>query len=296
MKRWLHGALPAIIAGLEAGRIVLPGRPLRGQGGKGPAGGPVPVQFYLAPSPHSHKHPEIAVVLEGPVFFEIDKRATAVQQGSVLIFPSQTLHYDSYISPKTPYSLLWYILWPASPRVNLSRYRPGKGFELAAVLELKVELIPEDDWAYVASLKHARSVRVERMRELLYSLLAATLEAGRRHGPASATSATRTVARDAIAFLKEHLGEAPTVDMAASFVGLSPTYLTTLVRKEVGKPLHDILAGMRLDKAAELLKNTRLSVKEIARLSGFSSADYFTRAFHRTTGVSPRQYRMPSAR
>jgi len=296
MKRWLHDELPRIIAGLATDRIVLPGRSQSRRSGKAPVGGPVPVQFYLAPSPHSHEHPEIAVVLEGPVFFEIDKRAMSAEQGSVLIFPSQTSHYDSYISPKTPYSLLWYILWPASPRVNLSRYRPGQGFELAAVLELRHELIPEDDWTYVASLKNARGVRVERTRELLYSLLAATLEAARRHGPTSAASATRTVARDAIAFLKEHLSEAPTVDMAASFVGLSPTYLTTLVRKEVGKPLHDVLAEMRLDKAAELLKNTHLSIKEIARLCGFSSADYFTRAFHRTTGVSPRQYRTPPAR
>lgn len=295
MKAFLETTVPRIITELTSAKLILPAT--SAAPAKRPRmRGPVPIPFYGGPAPHSHDHVEIAIVIEGPLYSEIERRGRIVEAGSVILFPSRVLHYDSYVAPETRYTTLWYVLWPGRPRVNLSRYTPHHGFELVSLYELRQELIPEDDLTFAASLTRTARPGVLRVRELLFALYAASLEAVRRSGSLPPTEVVRKVVSDAVAFLREHLAQAPTVEMAADFVGLSPTYLTTVVRMELGSPLHDVLAELRLEKSKELLSKTNRSVKEIAHLSGFSSADYFSRAFHRATAMSPRQYRKQSVR
>ena len=51
------------------------------------------------------------------------------------------------------------------------------------------------------------------------------------------------------------------------------------------------IAKKRMDNAQELLKSTTLPVQDIASLSGYDDAAYFTRLFKKKTGISPRDYR-----
>jgi len=297
MKKWLHCELPRILADLsQADFMVAPLPPATGKKRDKHAKHPVPIPFYVEPSPHTHDHVEIALVLEGPVYVETEGQGGPVAKSAVLVFPPNVRHYDSYVAPSTAYTVAWYVLWPGKPRMNVSRYRPKSGFELFYVAELDPVLIPADDWAFVKTF--ARGVRPElsRTKELLHALYAATLEAARRSGPMQQKDAVRKVVRDAVEYLERRLSDAPTVEMAAAFVGLSPTYLTTIVREQLGKPLHDVLAELRLAKAKELLASSTHSVKEIAHLSGFSTADYFSRTFRRMTGMPPGRFRERHAR
>jgi len=290
MEKWFDTVVPRILADLSPARFVFPKRAAAPRE-RPRTRGPVPIPFYGGPAAHSHDHVEIAVVLEGPLYCEIEGRGGTVEPGSVILFPPRVLHYDSYVSRKTAYTVLWFILWPGRPRANLSRYTPKGGFELLTLCEMRYDLVAQDDWAFVASFSRNHRPPFGRLRELLFALYAATIEAIRRSGPIGRQDVSRKVVSDAVAFLRDHLSESPTVEMAASYVGLSPTYLTTVVRKELGRPLHDVLAGMRFEKAKELLAGSRLSIKEIAHLCGFSAADYFSRAFRGVIGVSPRQFR-----
>jgi AraC-like DNA-binding protein len=47
----------------------------------------------------------------------------------------------------------------------------------------------------------------------------------------------------------------------------------------------------RINLAKSLLKNTHKSITEIATDVGFSESGYFSRIFHRETGLSPDQFR-----
>lgn len=55
-------------------------------------------------------------------------------------------------------------------------------------------------------------------------------------------------------------------------------------------PGHYILT-LRIQHACSLLKNTTLSVSEIAFQSGFNDSNYFSRQFHKMFNVTPRDYR-----
>ena len=51
-----------------------------------------------------------------------------------------------------------------------------------------------------------------------------------------------------------------------------------------------------LQKARELLEDTRLQISEIAMLTGFGSISQFNRCFLAGTGMSAKNYRMKNAK
>lgn len=51
------------------------------------------------------------------------------------------------------------------------------------------------------------------------------------------------------------------------------------------------LNQIRIDRAKELLENPGFKIKDVANLVGFEDEKYFSRQFHRATGMSPNEYR-----
>jgi AraC-like DNA-binding protein len=68
-------------------------------------------------------------------------------------------------------------------------------------------------------------------------------------------------------------------------------YLTFCFRQEVGTTPIKYLQRYRVNRARQLLAESDKSIAEIARIVGFSDSGYFSRIFHRETGVSPEEFR-----
>lgn len=81
------------------------------------------------------------------------------------------------------------------------------------------------------------------------------------------------------------------LDLVADELNVSKSYLSARFREETGMTMTAYIAKKRMDNAQELLKNTTLPVQDIASLSGYDDAAYFTRLFKKKTGISPRDYR-----
>ena len=74
-------------------------------------------------------------------------------------------------------------------------------------------------------------------------------------------------------------------------IGISPNYLSALIKKETGNRFIDLLTRKRVEKARELLLGTSLKVKEISELCGYSDQQYFSYSFKKYTGYSPNSCR-----
>lgn len=67
--------------------------------------------------------------------------------------------------------------------------------------------------------------------------------------------------------------------------------LTKSFKNEFGVTIMDYLFKVRIEKAAELVKKTRRSFKEISSDCGFYDQNYFSKSFSKYYGVSPSEYR-----
>ena len=61
---------------------------------------------------------------------------------------------------------------------------------------------------------------------------------------------------------------------------------------DLGTSFRDLLDQVRSDLSEQYLRNSKLSVEQIAQLLGYTETTNFRRAFKRWTGVSPREYRL----
>ena len=79
-------------------------------------------------------------------------------------------------------------------------------------------------------------------------------------------------------------------DLAAEF-HLSPAYLQRLFKHETGICMGEWLSEQRLQRAAYLLSNSYLSIKEITHAVGYEHTSSFIRAFERRFMQAPARYR-----
>jgi AraC family transcriptional regulator of arabinose operon len=82
-----------------------------------------------------------------------------------------------------------------------------------------------------------------------------------------------------------------TVLELARLVNLSGSRLGHLFSVQMGTDLCTFLRNARLEKAAELLRQTELSIKEITSIVGYHHSSSFDRGFERKFGSAPGEYR-----
>jgi AraC family transcriptional regulator len=73
--------------------------------------------------------------------------------------------------------------------------------------------------------------------------------------------------------------------------GYSRVHFIRMFRAATGYSPHNYLLNLRLERARELLKNSSLSLIDIALDCGFSSHSHMSRLFHKGVGITPSAYR-----
>ena len=68
-------------------------------------------------------------------------------------------------------------------------------------------------------------------------------------------------------------------------------YLSAAVHRATGRTFKELLLEKRLSKAAQLLRETRLTTQDIILAVGYENTSYFYRAFRARFGVTPKDYR-----
>ena len=94
-----------------------------------------------------------------------------------------------------------------------------------------------------------------------------------------------------LAYVEEHFAQDISIASLSDQFHLSPNYLSTLLKKRLGKKFTEHLTGLRLSYAKTLLRTTQLPVREIAEQVGYYSLSYFTKLFIDKTGCTPAEYR-----
>ena len=102
---------------------------------------------------------------------------------------------------------------------------------------------------------------------------------------------THTAIERATAHVRGHLDADLDVGVLAAVAGLSRAHFSRLFRRLQGISPAEFVLRERISRAARLLVNGQLSVKEIASACGFEDPNYFAKAFRRTYATSPSEFR-----
>ena len=90
---------------------------------------------------------------------------------------------------------------------------------------------------------------------------------------------------------KHYMDASLDLEAVASALGLSPGYLSRLLKQQTGHSFTDFLARFRISKAVGMLADPSVKVQEVAELTGYASQHYFTRSFKKILGVPPQTFR-----
>jgi AraC-like DNA-binding protein len=83
----------------------------------------------------------------------------------------------------------------------------------------------------------------------------------------------------------------PTVKQCADIIGMSPDYLSDMLKQETGKSAQEHIHYVLIDRAKNQLLGTSNTVSEIAYSLGFEYPQYFSKLFKQKTGMTPTQFR-----
>lgn len=83
------------------------------------------------------------------------------------------------------------------------------------------------------------------------------------------------------------------LEQMGNHFGVSTSYITRMMKEELGISFIDYLTRVRITAACDLIKKADLGVKiyEIAEQVGYNSQHYFSRVFKRTMDKTPLEYK-----
>lgn len=207
--------------------------------------------------------------------------ANTIASGCAVFFDPSALGGDG----QSPWSS-----WPAHPLLFPFLHGiPG------GLLRLRVPLARQPVWAAsIAAIETELADRAEGYRQaalahltlLLVDVarLATDVVGTLRHG-------NEPLLAEVFDVVEQRFTEPLSLADVAKSVGVTPGYLTTLVRRRTGRTVVDWIIERRMVRARELLTETDLPVGEVARRVGIPDAGYFARVFRRGNGMTPREWR-----
>ena len=248
---------------------------------------------------HSHKGFELLFLLDGATAYEFSGQgAVALQGGHFLVVPPGLVHrgFHDVRSPCTICGLA--LKGPGAGGSGNTTFTPADFAKLRSALanagQKAHPFNPALRWLVQQLMKETAGYRGNPHRAeagiALRALICAVLVEAMRQILVPPAEPKHFVAA-AITYLREHMQEPVLMDDLVRHVGFSRARMFDMFKAQTGLTPYDYLQRLRVEKAQEQLRQTKLSVTEIGLAAGFSSAQYFSTVFARYTGVSPTAFR-----
>jgi AraC-like DNA-binding protein/mannose-6-phosphate isomerase-like protein (cupin superfamily) len=248
---------------------------------------------------HSHEGFEMLFLLDGATAYEFAGQSSVeLHGGHFLIVPPGLVHRGLH-NVRSPSTICGLALKASRPSAwkntnfttaDVRRLRTAlenasrKVHPFNAALRWLVRRLMEETAHYPANPHRAEAGIA------LRALICAVLVEAMRQILVPPTEPKEFVAA-AIAYLRKHLQEPVRMSDLVRHVGFSRARMFDMFKAQTGLTPNDYLQRLRIEKAQEQLRQTKLSVTEIGLATGFSTGQYFSTVFGRYTGVSPTRFR-----
>lgn len=92
-------------------------------------------------------------------------------------------------------------------------------------------------------------------------------------------------------YIYENYGSDLSLERLAEYIYMTPSYLSSIFKKETGMGINSFMKNYRMEKAKDMLENTNIKIKNIGNLVGYSNTSYFCQSFREFYGLTPEKYR-----
>ncbi len=234
-------------------------------------------------APHLHNALEIGFLSEGKSVLQIEGKNYPVKAGDFFaVFPDLIHSYKESEGAKGTLAIL--TLEDLSPfqkklmeTVPLSPVLTSKAWK-ESDLELIFSLAQKENSGF------EKEIRTGFSRVITGKILSLLTFEKRQN-------TTKSTLREILSYLSAHKGENLTRKSIARNLGLSESTVSHAFSEGLKTTLTQYLNHLRLEESATLLKETSLSVTQVAEQAGFGSLRSFNRVFREAYGSSPSQYR-----
>ena len=94
-----------------------------------------------------------------------------------------------------------------------------------------------------------------------------------------------------LSYIHNNYAEKLTNAKIGAIFGYNANYVSDLIKSATAIPLHKYLESVRVERAAELLNTSEISVGRVAELCGFCDIYHFSKTFRARMGQTPTAYR-----
>jgi two-component system response regulator YesN len=141
--------------------------------------------------------------------------------------------------------------------------------------------------------------KMDELNEAIHTMIARLDALPKQQAPETAeptNPAGNYIVRQALDYMKAHCAERLSLGDVADQVYVSQWHLSKLINRHTNQSFLDILGGMRVEKARQLLAGSTLRIHEVAEQCGYSDLGHFSRSFKKLTGLTPGEYRDTAGR
>ncbi len=244
-------------------------------------------------SMHAHPYCELFFLLSGQRRYFVDHTIYQVEPGDLVIIPPDRLHRTTYTG-KGNYE-----------RYLLNFYAQEQGAFIRSMGQETFDaLMARGCVSFSSDISRQVRQTMERLESeltapsayarvivphLLQDVLLCALCHGVKKEPFHGENANEV--QQVAQYISRHYDQPMTLTDAAAMAAMEPTYLSKRFKALTGFGFYHYLTHTRLQAAEQLLRDTQLSMGEVAERCGFSEANHFGNVFRRWRGCSPSHYR-----
>ncbi|MCL9781700.1 AraC family transcriptional regulator [Vibrio sp. S4M6] len=234
---------------------------------------------------HEHEYTQVVIGLNGQAEFEVEGAGSMIGPGQGCIVSSGLDHAFGSLSQRSDILVVNLTKPSADDPISLSKFHELSGSDVYFNLDPRIgqliqglvkelESCPED--LYLS-------------RACCNTVIALLLSQPSRFAlPAKESRLDLNIIDN---YIDQHLGNKISVAQLAGCVYLAGSQFHHLFKEKLGITPHQYVLAKRVEKAKQLMKDSPLSLGQIAELTGFSGQSAFSHSFANLTGMSPSQYR-----
>ncbi|GAA0559018.1 AraC family transcriptional regulator [Chitinophaga japonensis] len=222
-------------------------------------------------------------VTQGKGWLEAGKRKNRILPSQYLVIPKNT-RFRSWPDPKTPWRI-YTVQFSGRLADDIFTYL-GKGMKPRTIPPLVGRNAQFDDILHHLDLmNNIENLLYANFR--FYSFLGTFRLTVFNYMKKGADN----IIEQCIQLMKQRLDQHLALADLSRETGLSASYLSALFKEKTRYSPIQLFTSLRMQKASQLLKETQLTVKEIAGEMGYPDPYIFSRAFKLVMGVSPKKFR-----